>query len=95
MLTNALKHGGRGADGASDIVVVRDWGERDLRIAVTNPVTPDSSAGAEDGLGLVGMARRLESVGGRLSADAAPAGAAASTFTATAWVPLRDPGAER
>jgi hypothetical protein len=59
--------------------------------SVTQPVTAtptDTGAPAETGLGIDGMRRRLESVGGRLDvrrrlADDTP------TFTVTAWIPLR------
>ena len=97
MLTNALKHGARGIGETSDIVVAREWGERDLRIAVSNPATDASDArGTPDsGLGLAGMERRLESVGGRLSAGPTYSATGDAVFTATAWVPLRDQGGER
>jgi signal transduction histidine kinase len=100
MLTNALKHGSRGVGETCDITVVREWGEHNLRLAVRNPVDPDAVPAPTGGLGLVGMARRLESVGGRLSAGTSrsPTEAedvAATVFTATAWVPLRDQGGRR
>jgi signal transduction histidine kinase len=97
MLTNALKHGIRGMGETRDIDVVREWGERDLRIAVTNPVAnPSGSGGAPDGgIGLAGMERRLESVGGRLAAGPTHSATGDAVFTATAWVPLRDQGGER
>jgi signal transduction histidine kinase len=95
MLTNALKHGRRGAR----VAVEQHW-EGELRIevrnvagavddAVTQPVAQvPAHAPAESGLGIEGMRRRLESVGGRLDVrrrleDGTP------TFTVTAWIPLR------
>jgi signal transduction histidine kinase len=88
MLTNALKHGSRDCGG---IAVRREWGELDLRIEVRNPVASEVTAGWGEGLGLIGMRRRLEAVGGRLSAGPSAA-AGPSTFTATAWMPIRDRG---
>lgn len=80
MLTNALKHGPRG----SVVHVERHW-QSDLRIEVRNEVAPGTDS--EEGHGVEGMRRRLESVGGRLDLRrrAHPDGTA--TFTATAWVP--------
>ena len=91
MLTNALKHGTR--DGG--VVVVREWGEQDLRIEVTNAVSPEVGARPDGGLGLGGMQRRLESVGGTLMASPSRAPDGSPTFRATAWVPLRDRGGDR
>ncbi len=96
MLTNAIKHGRR----ELPVLVERHW-EGDLRIEVQNAVatafeeTQPITVGAGPvehgpvdggGQGLVGMRRRLESVGGRLDVrrrNDPP------TFTATAWVPVR------
>ena len=83
MLTNALKHGRRDRP----ITVERLWGPDALRLEVRNVVNPDALP-TPDGLGLVGMQRRLESVGGRLHVRREE-----SDFTATAWVPLRATGA--
>jgi signal transduction histidine kinase len=91
MLTNALKHGSR--DGA--IAVTREWGDRDVRIEVANPIPHDVGENVGDGLGLAGMQRRLESVGGRLSVGSTRDGGGSPSFRATAWVPLRDRGGER
>ncbi|WP_296602573.1 histidine kinase [Nocardioides sp.] len=88
MLTNALKHGRRGAP----VRVERHW-EGELRIEVQNVVEPATeetqplvATPTGGGQGLDGMRRRLESVGGRLDVrrrDDPP------TFTATAWLPVR------
>ena len=92
MLTNALKHGRRG----EPITVERRWGNDDLRIMVQN-VVADAAAGDPsavsgsppgEGIGQLGMRRRLESVGGRLEV-AQHGGEHGRTFTASAWVPLR------
>jgi signal transduction histidine kinase len=92
MLTNALKHGRREA-GA--IVIAREWGSDDLRIEVGNPARPEPSTSSDSGLGLIGMQRRLESVGGRLTAGPSTSASGQPTFVATAWVPLRDRGRPR
>jgi signal transduction histidine kinase len=92
MLTNALKHGRRG----EPITVERRWGNDDLRIMVHNVVaddaagdpSPGSTSDPGEGIGQLGMRRRLESVGGRLEV-AQRATDHGRTFTATAWVPLR------
>ena len=93
MLTNAIKHGRRDRP----VQVERHW-DTDLRIEVRNAVaelpSPDetqplvgvASASPEAGQGVVGMRRRLESVGGRLDVRRRTD---PSTFTATAWVPVR------
>ena len=88
MLTNALKHGRRGAP----IDVERAFDDDTLRIAVHNladeTAIPDGlGADVSPGIGLPGMQRRLEAVGGRL--DVHRDGAAGADFTTTAWVPLR------
>jgi len=91
MLTNAIKHGRRD----QPVEVEQHW-DGDLRIEVRN-VVDDLPAGDETvaiavdhaaGLGVEGMRRRLDSVGGRLDVRRreSPDGA---TFTVTAWVPLR------
>jgi signal transduction histidine kinase len=92
MLTNALKHGSREGGG---IVVAREWDSRELRIEVTNPVPHDAASAADAGLGLVGMQRRLESVGGRLVAGPSLSPDGRPVFAATAWVPIRDRGADK
>lgn len=102
MLTNALKHGRRGAP----VGVELHW-EGELRIEVRNVVSgPDqlvtqavattpgdrpasgTDAPGDQRLGLDGMRRRLESVGGRLDVRRRQESDAA-TFTVTAWIPLR------
>lgn len=94
MLTNAIKHGRRD----SPVHVERHW-EGELRIEVRNVVDlspfappPGSGAGGAGGAGLDGMRRRLESVGGRLDVRRRDEDGA-TTFTATAWVPVRTGGA--
>jgi signal transduction histidine kinase len=85
MLTNALRHGERGAA----ITVTWDWSAADkMRMAVTNTI---ASAHTEQGLGIVGMRRRLEAVGGELVTGVDPADA--SRFVATALLPTHAPGA--
>ncbi|MCW2782453.1 MAG: Histidine kinase, dimerization and phosphoacceptor region [Marmoricola sp.] len=89
MLTNALKHGVRG----EPVSVERHW-DGELRIEVRNVITaeaaPQADAG-QQGLGLEGMRRRLESVGGRIDVRRR-GGPDAASFTVTAWVPLRPAG---
>ena len=97
MLTNAIKHGSR----TTPIVVERHW-EGELRLEVRNGVDPLPGVELEEtqpiaarpapgGQGVEGMRRRLESVGGRLDVRRRDE-AHASTYTATAWVPLRQAG---
>jgi signal transduction histidine kinase len=83
MLTNALRHGTRG----QPVFVERTWEEM-LHIEVRNSAEAIESTLGLDGLGIDGMRRRLESVGGRLTAQRRdePGGA---VFTATAWIPVR------
>lgn len=88
MLTNALRHGSRGRP----VLVERHWDEQ-LRIEVRNAVdTVDATRvdepGRGDGLGIDGMRRRLESVGGRLATRQRDDLDGVS-FTATAWIPTR------
>jgi signal transduction histidine kinase len=85
MLTNAIKHGRRD----QPVRVERHW-EGDLRIEVQNAVPADGPSGGDGhhGQGLAGMRRRLEAVGGRLDLRRRTD---PSTFTATAWVPVRVP----
>lgn len=101
MLTNAIKHGRRDRP----VLVERHWPEgtfdQDLRIEVRNvadgagarpsdETQPVRAAEVVPGQGLEGMRRRLDSVGGRLDVRRReePEG---TTFTATAWVPVRAP----
>jgi signal transduction histidine kinase len=85
MLTNAIKHGRRD----QPVEVDQQWGDG-LRIQVRNVADQRSeetmpiATEYADGLGLEGMRRRLDSVGGRLDVQAHD-----GMFTATAWVPLR------
>jgi signal transduction histidine kinase len=88
MLTNALRHGRRGFP----VLVERHW-EDQLRIEVRNAVeavdaTLEIAPGSDGGLGIDGMRRRLESVGGRLSTRRR-ADLEGTSFTATAWIPTR------
>jgi signal transduction histidine kinase len=101
MFTNAIKHGRRDRP----VRVERHWPEgtleRDLRIEVRNvedrcegrpgdatETQPVNAGDVIPGQGLEGMRRRLDSVGGRLDVRrrAEPEG---TTFTTTAWVPVR------
>jgi signal transduction histidine kinase len=90
MLTNALKHGSRGP-----ITVIREWGDDHLRIEVKNGMPADSAPELEGGLGLGGMAHRLATVGGRLTAGPSGASDGSPVFVAVASVPLRDQGGRR
>lgn len=90
MLTNAIKHGRRD----SPVRVELHW-EGELRIEVRNVVAPSpfapspgSGGSGSAGAGLEGMRRRLESVGGRLDVRRRDE-QTGTTFTATAWVPVR------
>lgn len=83
MLTNAIRHGDR----SEPVVVERHW-EGDLRMEVTNVCAPEEATVVlGSGSGIDGMRQRLESVGGRL--DVRRRSGDPSTFTATAWVPVR------
>lgn len=103
MLTNAMRHGRRDAP----VRVERHWPEgtweHELRIEVRNMVAETAhdrtvplaaSGGPADGSGrgVDGMRRRLEAVGGRLDVRRGD-GADGSSYTATAWVPVRAGGA--
>lgn len=84
MLTNALKHGRRG----EPIHVDREWAG-ELRLEVDNVVDGAAVAGVlGEGMGLPGMRRRLESVGGRLDTRQRDRDGVL-TWTSTAWIPLR------
>ncbi|MEV0053598.1 histidine kinase [Saccharopolyspora shandongensis] len=90
MLTNAMRHGNRDAP----IAVELRWAD-ELRIETVNTITGENDTKtSQGGHGLAGMRRRLESVGGRLDIcrqtfENVHDGAAATTFTATAWLPVR------
>lgn len=93
MLTNAVRHG----DPRVPIQVEQHW-EGELRLevvnAVENTVTAPITAGGMTrvpGTGLDGMRARLDAVGGRLDVRQRREQAGRHTFTATAWVPVRDP----
>jgi len=93
MLTNAIKHGRRD----QPITTERHWpatqsagGFADtLRIEVTNVTDASGHDGAGPGRGLDGMRRRLETIDGHLDVRRReqPAG---TTFTVTAYLPVRD-----
>jgi signal transduction histidine kinase len=98
MLTNALKHGRRG----EPVWVERHW-EGDLRIEVRNlldrPGEPDwptepAAPGTAPGVGIDGMRRRVESVGGHLDVRRRYDDEHGTTFTTTAWVPFRTASAD-
>jgi signal transduction histidine kinase len=89
MLTNALRHGDRG----QPVDVQTRWSSDELTIAVRNRVAADDPTVELDpehpgGTGLVGMQRRLGSVGGRLD-TLRGSGSGGATYTATAILPLR------
>jgi signal transduction histidine kinase len=94
MLTNAITHGRRD----QPVVVERHWagseagGVADLRIEVRNVENPADPADGEarpgSGQGLEGMRRRLEAVGGRMDVRRRE-DHDGTTFTTTAWVPVR------
>ena len=103
MLTNALKHGTRDEPVFVERLWPDGSWAGELRIEVRNSVEEvaglpsdetqpltvvPGSAPALDGRGLDGMRRRLEACGGRLDVRrrAEPDG---TTFTTTAWVPVR------
>ncbi len=83
MLTNAIKYGRRG----EPVSVERHW-EGELRIEVRNIIGTPPEGDHQQGQGLIGMRRRLESVGGHLDVRRREE-AVGATFTTTAWVPLR------
>jgi signal transduction histidine kinase len=83
MLTNAIKYGRRG----EPVSVERHW-EGELRIEVRNIIGTAPEGDHQQGQGLNGMRRRLESVGGHLDVRRREE-AVGATFTTTAWVPLR------
>jgi len=86
MLTNALRHGVRDAT----IDVARTW-DRELSIDVVNPVPAGASSTAPVGVGLSGMRRRLESVGGRLDTGLLDGPDGARCWRSVAHLPLRAP----
>ncbi len=92
MLTNALKHGGGEQPLHVELAWPEDGGLADsLRIEVRNGIDVAAPAAEGSGSGLDGMRRRLASVGGHLDVRRRDA-AEGPTFTATAWVPVRDAG---
>ncbi len=105
MLTNALKHGDPAERLHVELAWPDEHGLADsLRIEVVNAtesVAETAGQRAEStldhdepgglGSGIEGMRRRLASVGGRLDVRRRDSGDG-STFTATAWVPVRDVG---
>ncbi|MFF7982766.1 sensor histidine kinase [Streptomyces sp. NPDC007901] len=79
-LTNALKHAG----GSSAVVRV-DYGERELRVEVTDSGgTPGPAAATGNGRGLVGLRERLAVHGGTLSNGPCPLGG----YRVRALIPL-------
>ncbi|NHC13701.1 sensor histidine kinase [Motilibacter deserti] len=87
MLTNAIRHGRRDLP----VFVGRVWGADDLRLEVRNTVQELEYTSGE-GLGLPGMARRLEAVGGRLWTRREDTADGTIEFAVTADVPLRPKG---
>ncbi|WP_326694463.1 sensor histidine kinase [Streptomyces sp. NBC_01766] len=87
MLTNALKHGSSSAP----ITVLRAWGSDELRIEVGNAVA-GRPARSMAGIGLTGMRRRLEAVGGRLRTLRKDDGNGGMVFTVTARMPVGQRG---
>ena len=70
-LTNALRHGGR--DTHAEVVIT--WSERDVGIAVVNPVSTvnrEAADGLSMGLGLLGLRERCKAAGGELSTSDLP-----------------------
>lgn len=102
MLTNAIKHGRRDRPVLVERHWPEGTFDQDLRIEVRNvedqplrqpsdetqPLKPATTAAGTSGQGLEGMRRRLDSVGGRLDVRRRPE-TDGTTFTATAWVPVR------
>ena len=90
MLTNAVKHGRRDRP----VRIERLWPDGaptgELRIEVRNDVDSDTTSDttSDTAQGVDGMRRRLEATGGRLDLRRRE-GPDGSTFTATAWVPVR------
>ena len=87
MLTNAVKHGRRD----EPVHLERHWPDDslsdELRVEVRNAVDGAAPETGSGGRGLDGMRQRLAAVGGRLDVRRR-AEADATTFTATAWLPL-------
>ncbi|MGA5068969.1 sensor histidine kinase [Streptomyces exfoliatus] len=78
-LTNAVRHGGPGADMRVDVGIEKEV----LTVRVTNDgATPDAASGS--GYGILGMRERARSVGGTLSAGPRDGGG----FEVTAALPL-------
>lgn len=104
MLTNALKHGTRGGP----VWVEQHWeGDLRLEVrnviaegadgtaapTQVEETAPIQAVGDDDpGLGLAGMRSRLEAVGGRLDVRRRQEPGVGTTYTATAWMPLRAGG---
>jgi signal transduction histidine kinase len=101
MLTNAITHGRHDRPVILERHWPEGTWERDLRIEVRNAAAAGEPGSGGDlsmtqpirvdeeppGLGLDGMRRRLESVGGRLDVRRREE-ADGATFTVTAWVPV-------
>lgn len=78
-LTNAVRHGDR----AQPIGLRLEWTDTELRVTVTNAVSPRTTDSAS-GHGIAGMRERARFVGGSLTAAADRSG----SFTVTAALPL-------
>jgi signal transduction histidine kinase len=81
-LTNSLKHG-RPESGATVEVA---WGKAAINVRITNPTDPESVANNDHrGTGLIGMAERVHSLEGTLTAGPMEAGG----FEVCARIPLK------
>lgn len=78
-LTNAVRHGDR----ARPISLRLEWTDTELRVTVTNAVSP-RAAGSASGHGIAGMRERARFVGGSLTAAADREG----SFAVAATLPL-------
>ncbi|CAN5446125.1 hypothetical protein BH10ACT7_BH10ACT7_04030 [soil metagenome] len=84
MITNAIRHGNR----RSPVRVSRRWSDHDIEIEVSNAI--EGAVGAVDregAQGVIGMGRRLESVGGQLTLT--PPARKGGRFVAVATMPVR------
>jgi signal transduction histidine kinase len=85
-LTNVAKHAGATKVRVTltylDDALLLDVADNGVGFSAESRTTPDSPA---DGYGLIGMRRRAERVGGRLTIESVPG----SGTTVNLWVPLR------